>query len=96
VLDFHHGIGRNHPRVYETPISRRRVRPALPPSPARPASPDGPTPGAEDTPPVGSKQVETALRPSPREFSSGPLWVWNDLLTEAEIRDTLRDLAART
>ena len=31
----------------------------------------------------------------PREYSTGPLWVWNDMLTEEQIRGTLRDLAAR-
>lgn len=30
-----------------------------------------------------------------REFSTGPLWVWNDLLTEDQIRGTLRDLAGQ-
>ena len=55
----------------------------------------GPLQAAEDTPPVGSKQVKQLFAHPPREFSSGPLWVWNDLLTEAEIRDTLRDLAAQ-
>jgi hypothetical protein len=31
----------------------------------------------------------------PREYSSGPLWVWNDLLTEQQIADTMRDLAGQ-
>ncbi|NUQ61528.1 MAG: hypothetical protein HUU20_03505 [Pirellulales bacterium] len=31
----------------------------------------------------------------PREFASAPLWVWNDLLTEEQIRGTLRDLAGQ-
>lgn len=30
-----------------------------------------------------------------REYASAPLWVWNDLLTERQIRDTLRDLAGQ-
>lgn len=30
-----------------------------------------------------------------REYSTGPLWVWNDLLTPKQIRDTLRDLASQ-
>ncbi|MFV2065409.1 MAG: glycosyl hydrolase [Pirellulales bacterium] len=33
-------------------------------------------------------------RPS-RDFSTGPLWVWNDWLTEEEIRSTLGDLASQ-
>ena len=28
-----------------------------------------------------------------RDYSSGPLWVWNDMLTEEQVRSTLRDLA---
>ena len=31
----------------------------------------------------------------PVEFSTGPLWVWNDWMTEEEIRQTLRDLASQ-
>jgi hypothetical protein len=31
----------------------------------------------------------------PREYSTGPLWVWNDRLTEDQIRSTLRDLAGQ-
>lgn len=30
-----------------------------------------------------------------REYSSGPLWTWNDLLTERQIRSTLQDLAGQ-
>ena len=30
-----------------------------------------------------------------REYSSGPLWVWNDLISEKQITDTLNDLAAQ-
>lgn len=37
--------------------------------------------------------AKALFKKPPREYSTGPLWVWNDLLTEAEIRDTLRDLA---
>ncbi len=31
----------------------------------------------------------------PREYTSGPLWVWNDLLTEEQIVSTLHDLASQ-
>ncbi len=31
----------------------------------------------------------------PREYATAPLWVWNDLLSERQIRDTLRDLAGQ-
>lgn len=31
----------------------------------------------------------------PREYSTGPLWTWNDLLTEEQIVTTLRELASQ-
>lgn len=31
----------------------------------------------------------------PREYTSGPLWVWNDQLTETQIVSTLEDLASQ-
>jgi hypothetical protein len=31
----------------------------------------------------------------PREYSSAPLWVWNDMMTEEEVSSTLRDLAGQ-
>ena len=31
----------------------------------------------------------------PRQYSSSPLWVWNDMLTDEEIRSTLADLASQ-
>ena len=31
----------------------------------------------------------------PREYTSGPLWVWNDMLTEEQIESTLEDLASQ-
>ncbi|MDR0870966.1 MAG: hypothetical protein LBN39_09255, partial [Planctomycetaceae bacterium] len=30
-----------------------------------------------------------------RDYSTGPLWTWNDRLTEEQVRGTLRDLAAQ-
>ncbi len=30
-----------------------------------------------------------------KEFATAPLWVWNDLLTEAQVRSTLQDLHAQ-
>ena len=42
---------------------------------------------------IESAQVKRLFKNPPREYSTGPLWVWNDLLTEEEIRDTLHDLA---
>lgn len=31
----------------------------------------------------------------PREYASAPLWVWNDLLTEDQVRGTMRDMAGQ-
>ena len=31
----------------------------------------------------------------PREYSTGPLWTWNDLLSEEQVVSTLRELAAQ-
>jgi hypothetical protein len=31
----------------------------------------------------------------PREYSSAPLWVWNDMMTDEEVAGTLRDLAGQ-
>jgi len=42
-----------------------------------------------------SARVKRLFKNPPREYSTGPLWVWNDLLTEQEIRETLRDLAGQ-
>ncbi len=30
-----------------------------------------------------------------RDYSTGPLWTWNDMLTEEQVRSTLRDLAGQ-
>jgi len=42
-----------------------------------------------------SAQAKALFRDPPREYSTGPLWVWNDLLTERQVRETLRDLASQ-
>jgi hypothetical protein len=44
---------------------------------------------------AGSDAVKQLFADPPREYSSGPLWVWNDLLTEAQIRGTMRDMATQ-
>ncbi|NLX56733.1 MAG: hypothetical protein GXY58_16625 [Planctomycetaceae bacterium] len=31
----------------------------------------------------------------PREYATAPLWVWNDMLTDEQIRGTMRDLASQ-
>jgi len=42
-----------------------------------------------------SSEVLALFAEPPREYSSGPLWVWNDLLTEEQIVDTMKDLAGQ-
>src|SRR5262249_31994953 len=44
---------------------------------------------------VDSRHAKALFKNPPRQYSTGPLWVWNDLLTEEEIRSTLRDLAGQ-
>jgi hypothetical protein len=39
--------------------------------------------------------VRAVFADPPREYSTAPLWVWNDMLTEEQIRLTLRDMAAQ-
>ncbi|MDH7502511.1 MAG: glycosyl hydrolase, partial [Verrucomicrobiota bacterium] len=42
-----------------------------------------------------STQVRKLFTDPPRQYTSAPLWVWNDLLTEEQIRGTMRDLAGQ-
>ncbi len=44
---------------------------------------------------VKSTQVRKQFADPAIEFSSGPLWVWNDLLTPEQIVGTMRDLASQ-
>ncbi len=44
---------------------------------------------------VDSAALKNTFANPPRQFASAPLWVWNDLLTERQIRDTMRDLAGQ-
>ncbi len=39
--------------------------------------------------------VKAVFADPPRKYSTAPLWVWNDMLTEEQIRQTLRDLAGQ-
>lgn len=39
--------------------------------------------------------VRKQFKAPSKDYSSGPLWTWNDLLTESQIRESLRDLAAQ-
>ncbi|NLH72975.1 MAG: hypothetical protein GX456_07970 [Verrucomicrobia bacterium] len=43
--------------------------------------------------PTESTQVRKLFSDPPRQYTSAPLWVWNDLLTEEQVRGTMRDLA---
>jgi hypothetical protein len=42
-----------------------------------------------------SREVKKLFAQPPREYATAPLWVWNDLLTEQQVRETLRDLAGQ-
>ncbi len=50
---------------------------------------------SDAAPVTDSARARALFKNPPREYSTGPLWVWNDLLTERQIRDTLRDLAGQ-
>ena len=39
--------------------------------------------------------VQRIFADPPREYTSGPLWTWNDDLTEEQIVSTLHDLASQ-
>ncbi len=45
--------------------------------------------------PDSSAQIKSLFADPPREYSSAPLWVWNDLLTEEQVIESLRSLAAQ-
>jgi hypothetical protein len=42
-----------------------------------------------------SQAVRKLFADPPREYSTGPLWTWNDLLTEEQVVTTLRELASQ-
>ena len=42
-----------------------------------------------------SAQAKAIFKDPPREYSTGPLWVWDNMLTERQVRETLRDLAGQ-
>ncbi|MHC4193403.1 MAG: hypothetical protein ACYSP9_04420, partial [Planctomycetota bacterium] len=44
---------------------------------------------------VNSTEVKALFADPPRQYSSGPLWVWHDMLTDEQIVGTLRDLAGQ-
>ncbi len=39
-----------------------------------------------------AESIRKVFRDPPREFSTAPLWVWNDDLTESQVRESLRGL----
>ena len=49
----------------------------------------GPARGAD------ARTVRRLFANPPRQYATAPLWVWNDRLTEDQIRGTLRDLASQ-
>lgn len=48
-----------------------------------------------DDPIQDAKTARELFRSPPRAYSTAPLWVWNDALTEDQVRTTLRDLRAQ-
>ena len=46
-------------------------------------------------PATDSATVKRLFARPPREYATAPLWVWNDQLTDDQIRGTLRDLAGQ-
>jgi hypothetical protein len=52
--------------------------------------------GFETSGAVTSAEVKKLFASPPREYATAPLWVWNDLLTEQQIRETMRDLAGQS
>ncbi len=49
--------------------------------------------GAGPSAAADSTALRAIFADPPREYSSGPLWVWNDMLSEEQVRGTMRDLA---
>jgi hypothetical protein len=54
------------------------------------STPPGARPRAAD-----AATAQQLFAQPPREYSTAPLWVWNDLLTEQQVRETMRDLASQ-
>jgi hypothetical protein len=51
--------------------------------------------GCSNVETINSAGVKRQFANPPREYSSAPLWVWNDMLTEEQIISTMRDLAGQ-
>jgi len=52
-------------------------------------------PQSKKTQIADSRSLKAIFADPPRQYATGPLWVWNDRLTEEQIRGTLRDLASQ-
>ena len=50
---------------------------------------------AVSAPAAESAALKAQFADPPRQYSSAPLWVWNDMLTDQQVKDTLHDLAAQ-
>jgi hypothetical protein len=50
---------------------------------------------AQDTTPQTVDEFLDQWNEPSRDYSTGPLWTWNDMLTEDQIRSTLQDLASQ-
>jgi len=57
---------------------------------ALPSAPAADSPAADNT-----TRIRGLFAHPPAEYSSAPLWVWNDMLTDDMVVGTLRDLAAQ-
>ena len=42
-----------------------------------------------------SSDLRAIFADPPRQYSTGPLWVWNDMMTDEQVIGTLRDLASQ-
>lgn len=45
--------------------------------------------------PPNAEAARKLFASPPREYATAPLWVWNDMLTEEQIRGTMQDLAGQ-
>ncbi|MBN2132021.1 MAG: hypothetical protein JW741_21145 [Sedimentisphaerales bacterium] len=50
---------------------------------------------APAAPAASSRTAKRMFAAPPRQYSSAPLWVWNDMLTPEQIAGTMRDLAGQ-
>ncbi|MCL2346743.1 MAG: hypothetical protein FWC50_00635, partial [Planctomycetaceae bacterium] len=52
-------------------------------------------PAQEPTKTETIAQIKATFQQPGRDYSTGPLWVWNDLLTEEQVRSTMQDMASQ-